>query len=689
MPRILLLVVGLALVGGLVWLAATKITPSIQTITIESDTATSGDYAVEPKTRVVLKRGAHLSVNGNLSVNGELSCEEGVLNVTASGNAVIDGKLSCDRGASSLPEGDAGTGISLVVEGALVFGKDAAIVSNGHVQIVSSADRLASTKEGFEALFADAAINSGPGPRLGPLVPDEEGTRPSGARIPAPQLDGGTASSAPIPILNGIVHTARAQGAPAPCADQNGNVVPGCVRLSGNWFLGGGGPPPPGVSVPTPPPGVNKIVLNFNFGPGKEVHLSDFTLSGPDGRRGTDDRGNGCNARGGKGEDAFRMRVQASNIRVNNFSLWLGNGGDGGDAETKKDCDPGTATGGNGGEAGNFKMSATGTFEIAGAFNIFPGRGGNGGSGTAHGKDGDPGCPGKKGGDATATGGNGGPNRKKLSAIGSVTGLSNVTIDEVQGGEGGLATANPGKGGGGTGCNCDGGPGGKGTATGGKGGDAAVTALGASGTATGGDGGDADSEGGRGGDGGQGSPICPGGDGGKGGDTSSKAGKGGAGTSANGADGTVVNEKGGDGGNGGDGCNEGKGGKGGQGKPNGNDGKPGKNLCTPLTPPAPATSITPPPPASVAPSPTPTPATGGYGGTTPKTKAVQTIRYQGKYLPVDQLIVENEAGCGADHWHAAESVVRATDGTMVPDPGPQCGYGKVAENPVMTIEIQE
>ena len=67
---------------------------------------------------------------------------------------------------------------------------------------------------------------------------------------------------------------------------------------------------------------------------------------------------------------------------------------------------------------------------------------------------------------------------------------------------------------------------------------------------------------------------------------------------------------------------------------------------------------------------------------------VLVIRYQNKYLPVEQLIVENEAGCGAEHWHALEGAVRATDGSVVADPGPQCGFGKVAENPPMTVEVQ-
>ena len=481
MPRILLVIVGLALVGGLAWYVAVQ---RIEITFIESDIVRTGKFGIPAKEKIVLKNGAKLTVEGDLTLAGELACENGPLSVAVKGNAIIAGAISCLR-SEAAEAGDTGRGISLVVAGSLVFEKDARVISNGHIEIVSSEDRLATTKEDFEKLFTEAALDSGPGPRLGPLVPDDKGAQPSGFNLPAPKPSGASSRAAVIPVLNGIMHEARAQGAAAPCVNQNGNIVPGCVRISGNWFLGGGGPPPPGVSVPTPPPGVNKIVLNFNFGPGQEVHLSDFTLSGPDGRRGTDDRASSCSARGGKGEDAFRMRVQASNIRINNFSLWLGNGGDGGDAETKKDCDPGLATGGNGGEAGNFKMSASGTFEIAGAFNIFPGRGGNGGSATANGKDGEAGCPGKKGGDATATGGNGGPNRKELWAIGSVTGLSNVTVGEVNGGAGGPATANPGKGGNGTGCNCGGGPGGKGTATGGKGGDSAVTALGASGTATG------------------------------------------------------------------------------------------------------------------------------------------------------------------------------------------------------------
>lgn len=66
-------------------------------------------------------------------------------------------------------------------------------------------------------------------------------------------------------------------------------------------------------------------------------------------------------------------------------------------------------------------------------------------------------------------------------------------------------------------------------------------------------------------------------------------------------------------------------------------------------------------------------------------KTVDVIEYSGKQLPVDQLIVENEEGCGAEHWHAAQGAVTALDGSLVSDPGPQCGYGKVREKPIKTV----
>lgn len=62
------------------------------------------------------------------------------------------------------------------------------------------------------------------------------------------------------------------------------------------------------------------------------------------------------------------------------------------------------------------------------------------------------------------------------------------------------------------------------------------------------------------------------------------------------------------------------------------------------------------------------------------------IEYNGKYLPTSQLTVQDEEGCGGEHWHAARGgAVTATDGTLVADPGPQCGYGKLSEKPSRSI----
>ncbi len=70
---------------------------------------------------------------------------------------------------------------------------------------------------------------------------------------------------------------------------------------------------------------------------------------------------------------------------------------------------------------------------------------------------------------------------------------------------------------------------------------------------------------------------------------------------------------------------------------------------------------------------------------TGETKMIEVIDYNGKLLPTSQLIIEDEIGCGAEHWHAAQGVVAATDGTKVSDPGPQCGYGRVKDKPVKKV----
>lgn len=69
----------------------------------------------------------------------------------------------------------------------------------------------------------------------------------------------------------------------------------------------------------------------------------------------------------------------------------------------------------------------------------------------------------------------------------------------------------------------------------------------------------------------------------------------------------------------------------------------------------------------------------------PSQATVQVISYGGKQIPLVQLQVENETGCGESHYHALGGFVTATDGTKLHDPGPLCGYGKVSERPTITV----
>lgn len=560
-----------------------------------TDTTLTGDQTMPAGEKTLLKNGAILTVNGNLTLDGSLECENGPLNLVVNGKLTVSGTLNCDRG-ESIPNGGMGNGIGLVVTDEIEFTDDSVLVTNGHVQLVDDASNLATTKEKIDELFDDAADDSGAeteGYRMGPLIPleslDDITFLPNVLETSEKQilLPQDVELSFLGKVQNSLIPETHALEVPA--TDSTGTPVPDAVRIGGRWFVGNPGvAPPKNLNIPTPPKNIKKIILNFNFGPGKTMTLSNWTLTGPDGHIGDSDTGS-CDVTGKKGHDAMRLNARASNITINNFTLNLGNGGEGGTAETSKDCDPGTAKGGDGGSAGNLKMIASQNFQITGAFNLNPGKGGPGGKATAHGKKGEDGCPAKKGGDADARGGKGGDNKKGLKIVGTVAGTSNINIGKIVGGKGGLAVANGGDGGNGTGCNCDGGLGGSTKATGGKGGDAISKKF----ESIGGDGGDTSNFPGAGGKGGTCDASGPGGDGGNGGNVqTSERSQPGTGSTSNGKPGTSLNKVGGSGGNGGDGCNEGAGGKGGNGDPNGPDGLPGKNLCVGEEPETAALAIT-------------------------------------------------------------------------------------------------
>ena len=544
-----------------------------QDVSVVSDT-TLNDLTVADGETYVIKDDSTLTVDGNLTVNGTMQCENGSLNVSVKGNLTVNGILICEI-PQELADDDLGVGISIVAEGDVEFTKDSYVISNGHVVLAESKEGLIESQEKLDELYEEAAKDEGEGPRIGPFIPISIST--ANPKIASATEKVEVKPEVIMPSEDSIVDKFKnliipgAQAAAQPAVDADGNPVPNTVRVGGTWIVGNpAAPPPGGIPIPEPPKRIKRILVVYNFG-GRNMSLDDLILWGPDGKRGNDVKA-GCDITAGDGDNAFRMNVVASNITINKFDLHLGNGGRGGDAETDKNCDPGKATGGNGGEASNFRFRAVNRINITGAMIIFPGQGGVGGTATAHGKDGKVGCPGEKGGDAIAVGGIGGDNKKGLKVKGNVQGIDQIEINDIVGGFGGKAIARAGNGGDGNAC-CDGGNGGKATATGGKGGDAASKTA----RALGGDGGDVTAVGGKGGNGGD----CvknKGGNGGKGGDATGTPGAGGQGSAINGAEGAVDAENGGDGGNGGDGCPEGTGGLGGAAATPGKKGADGKKV---------------------------------------------------------------------------------------------------------------
>lgn len=591
------------------------------------DTTLEGALVVEDGERITVADGATLTIDGDLTVNGALECDGGALSVVVTGETVINDRLACERG-ENLDDDDLGLGISLVAQGGLTFGENSEIESDGHVQFVDDADNLATTQAELDALY-DAVDTVPPnGTSIGPFLDNND----------APVVEPVTKINKHFSFSSLLPAKAHAQAA-----------FP--VLISGK------------LKVKTPRKGIKQIIVYY-FPNASGITIKNFTLSGPDGRNGTEDKGGNCTAKATDGEDAFKFNAFAPNLTVNNFTLNLGNGGDGGDAETGNDCKPGVATGGDGGNSGNFRMTAGNKFQIDGAFVVNPGYGGAGGNATAHGKNGG---ASEDGGDASATAGAGADNKKSLSITGTVGGSSNIQITDIVGGEGGWASANPGTGGDGLSCGDKGGDGGSGSATGGKGGDASFSGSGRAPLAQdiGGTGGGADATGANGGNGGSCDATGPGGNGGDGGDAGAEEGKGGSGNTGPSADGIVLDETGGNGGNGGDGCDEGVGGSGGVGDPKGDDGEDGKNLCL-LTPPE--ENYTSP----------------------PQEETISVIQWMDYYIPIDQLFIVpgHEPYCSEDHWHT-EGIVVTVQGGTTGDPDPQnCGFGKVSEVPVMEIPIE-
>lgn len=596
--------------------------------TFEKDTTIEGNYAIPLGKEITIKNGSTLTSTGNMTIDGSLSCMGGTLSLVVTGDLRVRGTLRCAlTGEDISSNSPSGIGLRIIATH-IIFEKSAAIETNGHVIIMDNGSKLPYSKETLNAAYDETTENFEGGTQVGPFI--EKDLEKS---IPVEKIDSSDSS---------FMKTASRE-------ETKETGVPS-LELRGTWNVG---------KFDSSLKNIDKLLFLIDMGEYSSITIEDLTINGGNGENGGNDLKNSCDARGENGANAFRVRIKAGHIRANNGILNLGNGGKGGDAETLLDCEEGRATGGTGGESGNIKISATTDIIIA-RLHINSGIGGNGGNALAVGRSGDNSCPSKNGGDAEAHGGNGDENKKNLVMHGQVTGIQYVEVSRVIGGTGGNAIAKPGNGGNSTSCDCSAGNGGNGKAIGGNGGNAMVSIPLRTGEGRGGDGGNAETRGGNGGNGFNCPSNLPGTSGGKGGNAVGQPGLPGKGATAEGNYGIVKNESGGNGGDGGDGCPPGLSGVGGIGAPLGTHGKAVNSTCTSDTQKPTNT-------APVAPI------------------MIKAILYKSRYLPLDQIIITNEPGCGEEHWRAEYGSVRATDNTIVPDADVVCGYGKISENkPILT-----
>ena len=493
------------------------------TVTIYSMDTVLAELNITSADIVRTENGAVITVTGDVNIDGLLEATDGPLHLRVDGNLIASGTIRSVHSAPPDPDSDMAfkdqqIGIYIRVTGLIDFAVTVQVTSDGFVVITDDDTQFDRTpRDAYDETDSASDVLD----TLVPLPPEDPVFIPQLASAdPRPALQGGG------PPVN-IRGTWPAAGAPAP----RGDTPTWLFRFQGNRTLNIG---PWMVNAPGAPPG------------------------DPDDQTGPGDEGD--NANGDMGKPGLNLNIWNNGGPINivaKTTLNLADGGDGGPATAT--C--ATANGGSGGKSGNFRMTAAGGINLQAGLCIVPGKSGNGGAATVNkGAAAGAGCPGGTGDGATANGGSGADNRKRVFVRGNVQGLTNVTIGGVTAGDGGAGTATACDGGPGNPC-CAGGPGGTAAASGGSAGDASLNIAAPitnTGGVNGGAGGNATATGGTGGPGGK-CAFGMGGMGGMGGTAAATTGSGGdaealgnAGGAMGGNAGTMANATSGMGGKGGD-----------------------------------------------------------------------------------------------------------------------------------------
>ncbi len=495
-----------------------------ENINISKDTYIDSDYSIPSDKTLYLRNNAKLVINGDFDLKGDVKSDSDV---------------------------------QLVVHGNINISDRSKITANGNIFITDSQDVLNSFIDDIDKAFEEAGTPPESGNHIGPFT-DGEG----GGKIMEKSEKTSQRNNTLVKKLFSLAPKAQAQ-------TSNPDKI---INISG-IIQGIENSEKPNSRVP------RLIALYFPTGKAK-VNLKNLKIISPRAPSGRTSYKTVCRAEGGDGKKGLRITLNAWSIEINDAEFHLADGGNGGDAYSKDNCTKPESYGGNGGKAGNLKITAQENISISGTMKIFPGAGGHGGNATAIAKDAE---KGKKGNDALAQGGKGADNNPYLSGKGKISGIFNIEVGKIMAGSGGDALAKGGRGGDAEKCGQDGFDGGIGKAIGGNGGNTYTDSLKLS-QYIGGNGGNAD---GIPGSGGNGADACddlkPGGNGG---DVPlqagvSRPGEGGTGDvqGADGETGELADVLGANskpkGGDGGDGCPPGVGGA----SHLGEKGKDGKNTC--------------------------------------------------------------------------------------------------------------
>ncbi len=491
--------------------------------TIDADLEIEGPATVGDGNTVEFSNGAQLTVNGDLTIDGTIHGGDTDICIIVKGTLTVNGQIIQELPDDPGVPADDTKSLKIVAEGDATFDGQP-LVSNGNIQIVSDEEDL--------------------------LTPEQA----------TDEVDNGDFEEFPFTVMP-LDDQAQANGVSSVSRGASNHVVYYGPRwtwhMKKNWGV-----------IPVQPKHVKRVVLRVYQRRGT-IKGTDWNITGPSGRDGNNVTA--CDtAVGEDGEDnRWRLRMHASRrIVLDNCTITMGSGGQGGDADAINCCPTAMATGGKGGKSNNkYRITAGKLIEVKNNFTMNPGWGGDGGTATAKGADGADGCPADDGCDAVAIGGKGGDMPLwGMRVRGNVFGAASITLGKAWGGFGGIANATGGNGGDDTCCGTAG-SGGSADATGGDGGLANyITGGGFTGTSGGaesGDGGDANALGGNGGNG----SNCfkaKAGDGGDGGSATAVAGIPGPteNEATTGLTGTAT-AVGGNGGNGGDGFPVGAGGVGG------------------------------------------------------------------------------------------------------------------------------